>query len=103
MSSWNNWRSVVVLRIRCIRTPSGSPISWDGCGARTRNIDDVTRHVAGRYIAEFGNAPKGGIAAAGKGGSTRQPRTVNHRLSVLTSYFAFRIRQDDTAGTGPWF
>ena len=67
------------------------------------NIDDVTRHVAGQYIAEFGNAPKGGIVAAGRAGSKRHPRTVNHRLSVFTSYFAFRIRQDDEAGTGPWF
>src|SRR5260370_39596768 len=54
------------------------------------NIDDVTRHVAGRYIAEFGNAPKGGIvAAAGKGGSAPQPRTGNHPLSVLAFDFAF--------------
>jgi site-specific recombinase XerD len=66
-------------------------------------IDDVTRHVAGRHIAEFGNAPKGGFARATRVGAKRQPRTVNHRLSVLASYFAFRIRQDDEAGAGPWF
>jgi integrase/recombinase XerD len=67
------------------------------------NIDDVTRYVAGQYVTEFGNAPKRGIVAAGRTGSKRQPRTVNHRLSVLASYFAFRIRQDDEAGAGPWF
>ena len=32
----------------------------------------------------------------------RQARTVNHRLSVLASYFAFRIRQDDDRGDGAW-
>jgi integrase len=28
---------------------------------------------------------------------------VNHRLSVLASFFAFHIRRDDEAGSGPWF
>jgi hypothetical protein len=45
--------------------------------------DDVTRHVAGQYITDFGNGPRGGFAAAARGTSKRQPRTVNHRLSVL--------------------
>ncbi|MDQ2834601.1 MAG: tyrosine-type recombinase/integrase [Acidobacteriota bacterium] len=66
-------------------------------------VDDVTRHVAGQYIADFGNGPKRGFAGSTRAGSKRQPRTVNHRLSVLASYFAFRNRQDDEAGTGPWF
>jgi len=67
------------------------------------SIEDVTRHVIGQYIAEFGNGPRGGIVAAGKPGVKRRPRTVNHRLSVLASFFAYRIRQDDEAGAGPWF
>lgn len=66
-------------------------------------VDDVTRHVAGRYIADFGNGPKGGFAGAAGAGAKRQPRTVNHRLSVLGSYFNFLIRQDDEAGAGAWF
>lgn len=66
-------------------------------------IDDVTRHVVGQYIADFGNGPKRGFAGSTRVGSKRQPRTVNHRLSVLASYFAFLIRQDEEAGAGPWF
>ena len=55
-------------------------------------LNDVTRHVAGQYITDFSNGPKGGFAGTARAGSKRQPRTVNHRLSVLTSYFAFLIR-----------
>jgi integrase/recombinase XerD len=66
-------------------------------------IDDVSRHVVGQYIGTFANGPRGGFAGNKHSGSKRQPRTVNHRLSVLASYFAFLIRQDDEAGEGPWF
>jgi integrase/recombinase XerD len=66
-------------------------------------VDDVTRHVAGQYIADFGNGPKGGFPNASRTGAKRQPRTVNHRLSALASYFSFLIRQDDEAGAGAWF
>jgi site-specific recombinase XerD len=66
-------------------------------------VDEVTRHVAGQYITDFGNGPRGGFAAKARAGSKRQPRTVNHRLSLLASYFAFLIREDDEAGAGPWF
>jgi len=66
-------------------------------------VDEVTRHVAGRYVSAFSNAPKGGFAGTSRVGAKRQPRTVNHRLSVLASYFSFLIRQDQEAGTGPWF
>lgn len=66
-------------------------------------VDNVTRHVAGQYIHDFGSGPKGGFAGAARAGSKRQPRTVNHRLSVLASYFAFLIREDDEAGAGRWF
>jgi site-specific recombinase XerD len=67
------------------------------------NIDDVTRHVIGQYIADFENGPRGGFVAAKNSTCKRRPRTVNHRLSVLASFFAFRIGQDDEAGAGPWF
>ncbi|MCU1327520.1 MAG: integrase family protein [Bryobacterales bacterium] len=66
-------------------------------------INEVTRHVAERYITDFGNGPKGGFAGTVRAGAKRQPRTVNHRPSVLTSYFAFLIRKDDEAGAGAWF
>ena len=61
-------------------------------------VDDVTRHVAGQYITDFGDGPRRGFAGTGRAGSKRQPRTVNHRLSLLASYFAFLIREDDEAG-----
>src|SRR5581483_2195207 len=32
----------------------------------------------------------------------RQPATVNHRLSVLSSFFSFLIERDERAGWGPW-
>lgn len=66
-------------------------------------VDEVTRHVAGQYITDFGSGPRGGFAGTGRAGSKRQPRTVNHRLSLLASYFAFLIREDDEAGNGQWF
>ena len=45
------------------------------------------RHIEA-YVAKFGV----GRAAA----------TVNHRLSVLASFFAFLIRRDTEVGDGPW-
>jgi site-specific recombinase XerD len=39
-------------------------------------VDDVTRQVAGQYITEFGNGPRGGFAGKARAGSKRQPRTV---------------------------
>jgi integrase/recombinase XerD len=32
----------------------------------------------------------------------RKPRTINHRLSVLASYFEYCIRRDTEDGRGPW-
>ena len=68
------------------------------------DLDAVTRPVVGQYIGAFGrgtrrNAPLLYGPSASEG---RQARTVNHRLSVLASYFAFRIRQDDDRGDGAW-
>ena len=80
------------------------------------DIDAVTKPVIGQYIGAFGRGsirrtPM--IKAADRRGADpqadrrptnggRQARTVNHRLSVLASYFAFRIRRDDDRGDGAW-
>src|ERR1700704_2740211 len=77
------------------------------------DLDAVTRPIVGQYIGAFGRGralskdADARVAAArpaerppAKEG--RQARTVNHRLSVLASYFAFRIRQDDDRGDGAW-
>jgi site-specific recombinase XerD len=81
------------------------------------DLDAVTRPVVGQYIGAFG---RGSIRRASTTKAVdphvrnarlverppvnegRQARTVNHRLSVLASYFAFRIRQDDERGLGVW-
>lgn len=78
-------------------------------------VDTVTRTTVGHYIGAFGRTPKhrpgarqplesqpeggGGGVARGQ----RRARTVNHRLSVLASYFEFCIRRDLDNGWGPWF
>ena len=35
-------------------------------------------------------------------GAGREPSTLNHRLSVLSSFFSFLIERDDQAGSGLW-
>ena len=37
-----------------------------------------------------------------RGSAGRAPRTVNHRLSVLGSFFGYLIGRDTEAGYGPW-
>jgi integrase/recombinase XerD len=82
-----------------------------------KRVDDVTRHVVGQYIAVFGHAPKYRPGArhapetspiekdsrTSPSGERRRPRTVNHRLSVLASYYAFCIQRDQDRGGGAWF
>ena len=34
--------------------------------------------------------------------SPSAPWTINHRLSVLASFFAYRIQADTAQGNGPW-
>ena len=67
-------------------------------------LDAVTRPVIGQYIGAFGRGSTHGASLIDRPPATegRQARTVNHRLSVLASYFAFRIRQDDDRGDGAW-
>jgi site-specific recombinase XerD len=78
-------------------------------------VGEMTRHLVGQYIAAFGRSPKirpspRGLSEAEpddgedpKSGDQRRPRTINHRLSVLTSFFAFCIQRDEDFGGGPWF
>src|SRR3984893_9918304 len=68
------------------------------------DLDAVTRPVVGQYIGAFGQGPRRHASLIDRPppNEGRQARTVNHRLSVLASYFGFRIRQDDDRGDGAW-
>ena len=66
------------------------------------NPDNVTRQSFGGYIAEFARGSKQGAIASGRVKKARQPRTINHRISVLSSYFDYCIRCDKEDGQGPW-
>jgi hypothetical protein len=56
------------------------------------------------YIGAFGRGSRRNASLIDRPSANegRQARTINHRLSVLASYFAFRIRQDDDRGDGAW-
>ena len=72
------------------------------------HVDDVTPQVLEAYMTFFSSQAKGGACPGdpNKVGQInlrtrkssppvqRQPRTINHQLSVLASFFAYRIRQD---------
>jgi site-specific recombinase XerD len=62
----------------------------------------ATRQVIGRYIAVFGESEPGGAVATRAAPKARSARTVNHRLSLLASFFDFHIRRDTEDGGGPW-
>jgi site-specific recombinase XerD len=64
--------------------------------------DQVTRQIVGSYITEFARSAKQGAVATHSAQKPRQPRTINHRLSVLASYFEHCIRRDTGDGRGPW-
>ena len=64
--------------------------------------DRVTRQIVGSYITEFAQGAKQGAVVARGTQKSRQPRTINHRLSVLASYFEYCIRRDTEDGRGPW-
>jgi site-specific recombinase XerD len=55
---------------------------------------DVDRRVIGEYVVAFRNGSEDGLALG------RQPRTVNHRLCVLASFFEFLERRDRDRGFG---
>src|SRR5271156_808800 len=71
-------------------------------GANGVEPERVTRQVIGRYIADFGESERGGAVATRTAPKVRSARTVNHRLSVLASFFDFHIRRDTEDGGGPW-
>jgi site-specific recombinase XerD len=64
--------------------------------------DHVTRQIVGSYITEFARGAKQGAVDAHSAQRPRQPRTINHRLSVLASYFDYCIRRDTEDGRGHW-
>lgn len=64
--------------------------------------DHVTRQTFGSYIAEFAQAGRQGAVTSSHTHEARQPRTINHRISVLSSYFDYCIRCDTEDGHGPW-
>jgi integrase/recombinase XerD len=64
--------------------------------------DHVTRQILGNYIAEFARGDKQGAIVSGRVQKARQPRTINHRISVLSSYFDYCIRCDTEDEKGPW-
>lgn len=80
------------------------------------HLDAVTRQTIETYISAFGDEPKGGACPADPSragqvnlltrkalpSTQRKPRTINHRLSLLASFFAFHIQQDSEQNTGPW-
>lgn len=64
--------------------------------------DHVTRQTFGSYIAEFARDGRQGAVTSSHAHEARQPRTINHRISVLSSYFDYCIRCDTEDGHGPW-
>ncbi len=79
-------------------------------------VDDVTPQVVEAYIVLFSTETKGGACPVDphKAGQInlrtrksapsihRQPRTINHQLSVLASFFAYCIQRDTERGVGRW-
>ena len=55
---------------------------------------DVDRRVVGEYVVAFRDGSEDGLVLG------RQPRTVNHRLCVLASFFEFLARRDRDRGFG---
>ncbi len=69
-------------------------LSWAAsCGV---GLDVVGRGAIVEYVAEFARGERDGVAVG------RAPATVNHRVSVLASFFAFLIERDRLAGHGRW-
>jgi integrase/recombinase XerD len=79
-----------------------SHISSVGCTIREEIPTGVTRQILGSYVTEFARGAKQGAVGARGTQKARQPRTINHRLSVLASYFEYCIRRDTEDGRGPW-
>jgi integrase/recombinase XerD len=88
----------------------------DWLHVRAHQIDEVTPQVVEAYITDFSSKAKEGacfidphkvgqinlLTRKSAPPVQRQPRTINHRLSVLASFFTYRIQLDSARGTGPW-
>lgn len=74
-----------------------------------RELDEVGRRDVEAYIGEFAAGPSqatrtSGVVDLATGEpvpARRAARTVNHRLSVLASFFGFLVDRDTEDG-GPW-
>jgi integrase/recombinase XerD len=64
--------------------------------------DHVTRQIIGNYIVEFSRGSKQGAVVSRSAQAPRRARTINHRISVLASYFDYCIRCDTEDGQGAW-
>ena len=64
--------------------------------------DQVSRQIVGNYILEFSRGSKQGAVVSRSALKPRQAGTINHRISVLTSYFEYCIRCDTEDGHGAW-
>lgn len=69
-------------------------LSW--LAARRVELNDVDRATVVEYVAAFARGERDGVAVG------RAPATVNHRVSVLASLFAFLLERDRLADSGPW-
>jgi hypothetical protein len=67
-------------------------LSWSA--SRGVVLDAVGRRVIVEYVSEFARGERDGVAVG------RAPATVNHRVSVLASFFGFLIERDRLAGEG---
>lgn len=79
-------------------------------------LGDVTRAVVGEYLHDFRFGSKGGSVRASEihagevnprtrkpyASVERQPRTVNHRLTVIGRFFAHLLARDTERGEGRW-
>lgn len=64
--------------------------------------DQVTRQIVGNYIVEFSRGSRQGAVVSRSAQMPRKARTINHRISVLASYFDYCIRRDTEDGQGAW-
>src|SRR4051812_40078206 len=64
--------------------------------ARATRLADVERGDVVAYVAAFARNEVDGVVLG------RAAATVNHRVSVLASLFAWLVERDQVAGEGPW-
>ncbi len=91
-------------------------LSWLNSDGRCIALDDVARRTVEEYITDFRLGVKGGACRVDplRAGQInlrtrkaspsveRQPATINHRLSVLASFYAYRIERDRESGDACW-